>query len=110
MVAIAESVLQWSLAPVQEFTTRRTSAPFVVGYDEDEEKDFDLEEEDDFGDEEFGDEDGFGEDEEATKTATDPDKEPAESEEELGDDDDASDSTEELLPNSKLEGKVFLAE
>ncbi len=73
---------------------------FIVGYDEEEEKDFELEEEDDFDDEEFGDEDGFGEEDDGTKPATDKDGE--EDEDEV--DEEEGEEGPELMSNDKLEG------
>ena len=59
MFASKTNQLKWSLSTWQRTEASQMPTRFIVGYDEEEEKDFELEEEDDFDDEEFGDEDGF---------------------------------------------------
>ena len=71
MIESKTNQLKWSLSTWQRTETSHMPTRFILGYDEEEEKDFELEEEDDFDDEEFGDEDGFGEEDDGTKPATD---------------------------------------
>ena len=82
MFASKTNQLKWSLSTWQRTEASQMPTRFIVGYDEEEEKDFELEEEDDFDDEEFGDEDGFGEEDDGTKPATDKDGEEGEDEDE----------------------------